>query len=90
MRAALGLLLALAACGGVSDIADYGNGSFGLTVTAASAAGAARGGVERAKAHCASRQMAMLPQHSLIGAQDYQLVFRCLPAADPALRQQDG
>jgi hypothetical protein len=90
MRAALGLLLALAACGGVSDIADYGNGSFGLTATAASAAGAARDGVERARAHCAARHMALLPQRSLIGMQDYQLVFRCLPPGDPALRQQGG
>lgn len=90
MRAVLGLLLALAGCGAASDVADYGNGGFGLATRAASAASAARDGVERAEAYCAAKQRVMLPERSLIGAQDYQLAFRCLAPGDPALRQGGG
>lgn len=93
MRQALPLLpalLALSACAGVSDVAQYEDGSFGLTTTGATAASAARRGVEQAEAHCAGLNRVMVPSRSQIGRSDYRIAFRCLAPTDPALRRAGG
>lgn len=52
-------------------------GIFGLTQSSATAAAAARLGVQQARAFCTDQGMEFEVVRSVIGHNDYQIAFRC-------------
>lgn len=71
------LAFGLAACSTRSEVAELEPDVFALTMQSATAAAAARLGVQEARAHCARLGRNFEPIRTEIGNPVYRIAFRC-------------